>query len=298
MRIRAHFLPPPQQSTCNHRRSDLGKTAETQSRQGLAAFGNTGAHNFRTIRSVNHAYNAHRTGSQCPARPAQLSDASLGLIDGGIDPQKVSEMSHSSAMALLHRVRTEQDPVLVERVLTLVDREGLDLIAELWAKSEPDTLPGVMWRLYLLRDWMRTNASVLPHFWSLGEPSEGAASAITGIDEYPHANDIISTADSILSGTFTGDFAVALDRAAVFVDVVCRGMERRAQSLLAHAESQADASGTSSSSSTSGISNTSAAREAAARQQCVRLRESAAHLLETSHQFRRCAELWRQNKLD
>lgn len=232
-----------------------------------------------TIRSVDHAFSSHRTGGSRPARPAQLSDDALGLLSGGVDPQKVSEMSHSSAMALLHRVHAEQDPVLVRRVLTLVDTEGLDLLAALWAKSEPGSLPGVMWRLYLLRDWMRTNADVLPRFWGLGEPTEGAASAITGIEEYPTAQDITSTADSILSGAFTGDFAVALDRAAVFLDVVCRGMERQALRLQEQAQSKD-------------------ARQQEYLRQIRHLRATAARLLETSRQFRGCADLWRQDKLD
>lgn len=244
-----------------------------------------------TVRSLNHAYNGHRTGARRPARPAQLSGAELNVVSSGVDPQKVSEMSHTSAMALLHRVHTEQDPVLVQRVLTLVDREGLDLIAALWAKSEPDTLPGIMWRLYLLRDWMRTNAKVLPRFWELGEPTEGAASAIAGIEEYPTADDISATADSILSGAFTGDFAVALDRAAVFLDVVCRGMERQSLRIRKHADLLGE----------NGHSDSKTARNPrirAEQQQVLHLRSSAAHLLETSRQFRGGADLWRRDKLD
>lgn len=226
-----------------------------------------------TIRSVSHAYASHRTGSKRPAHPAQLSDDQIGLLgDSSVDPQKISEMSHMSAMALLHRVHAEQDPQIVQRVLTLVDTEGLDLIAELWAKSEPDTLPGVMWRLYLLRDWMRKNSRSLPRFWTLGEPNEGPDSVIAGINEYPTAEDIIETADSILSGAFTGDFAIALDRAAVFLDVVCRGMERHA--MRAQKEGRRG------------------------NEYVSQLRGAAAHLLETSRQFRRCANLWREGKLD
>lgn len=179
------------------------------------------------IRSLNNAYSAHRTGANRPARPAQIADAALNQLSGGVDPQQLDEMAHATAQALLARVRASEDPELVQRVLTLVDREGVDIIAELWAKSMPDTLPGILWRLYALRTWMRRNGSSLPHLWTLGEPTEGAASAITGIEEYPTADDIAATADSILAGAFAGDFAVALDRAGVFVTVIARGLMRR-----------------------------------------------------------------------
>lgn len=57
------------------------------------------------------------------------------------------------------------DPAIVERVLTLVDREGVDVIAELWSKADPDSLPGVLWRLYLLRSWMRKQRDTIARLW-------------------------------------------------------------------------------------------------------------------------------------
>lgn len=68
-------------------------------------------------------------------------------------------MCHASAAALLDRVHHTQDAELVERVLTLVEREGVDVIAELWSHADPDSLPGILWRLYLLRTWMRRTAN-------------------------------------------------------------------------------------------------------------------------------------------
>ena len=97
------------------------------------------------------------TGSPRPARPGQLDQMMADNIAGGADPAQINEMSHASAAALLDRVHHTQDAELVERVLTLVDREGVDVIAELWSSAEPDSLPGILWRLYLLRTWMRKN---------------------------------------------------------------------------------------------------------------------------------------------
>ena len=97
------------------------------------------------------------TGSPRPSRPGQLDQMMADNIAGGADPAQINEMSHASAAALLDRVHHTQDAALVERVLTLVDREGVDVIAELWSHAEPDSLPGILWRLYLLRTWMRKN---------------------------------------------------------------------------------------------------------------------------------------------
>ena len=88
-------------------------------------------------------------GSSRPSRPAQLDPAVADGLAGGMDPQALSEMSHLSAAALLDRVRHSEDPAVVERVLTLVETVGVDEIAELWSDAEPDSLPGVLWRLYI-----------------------------------------------------------------------------------------------------------------------------------------------------
>ena len=95
------------------------------------------------------------TGSPRPARPGQLDQMMADNIAGGADPAEINEMCHASAAALLDRVHHTQDAELVERVLTLVDREGVDVIAELWSHADPDSLPGILWRLYLLRQRQR-----------------------------------------------------------------------------------------------------------------------------------------------
>lgn len=87
------------------------------------------------------------TGSPRPARPGQLDQMMADNIAGGADPAEINEMCHASAAALLDRVHHTQDAELVERVLTLVDREGVDVIAELWSHADPDSLPGILWQI-------------------------------------------------------------------------------------------------------------------------------------------------------
>ena len=175
-------------------------------------------------------------GSSRPSRPAQLDPAVADGLAGGMDPQALSEMSHLSAAALLDRVRHSEDPAVVERVLTLVETVGVDEIAELWSDTEPDSLPGVLWRLYMLRTWMRSNRDSIAHLWRLGEPVATTASAIAGVDQAPSEDDIVRLADSILSGAFVGDFAVALERAAAFTDVVALGLRVEARRMVTRAE--------------------------------------------------------------
>ena len=141
-----------------------------------------------------------------PRARLSLDPAVADGLAGGMDPQALSEMSHLSAAALLDRVRHSEDPAVVERVLTLVETVGVDEIAELWSDAEPDSLPGVLWRLYMLRTWMRSNRDSIAHLWRLGEPVATTASAIAGVDQAPSEDDIVRLADSILSGAFCGRF--------------------------------------------------------------------------------------------
>lgn len=222
------------------------------------------------------------TGGARPARPGQLSQGLLDGLAGGADPETIRELSHTSAAALLDRVHHTEDPEVVARVLTLVDHEGVDVIAELWSHAEPDSLPGVLWRLYLLRTWMRKRTTAIAQLWRLGEPTVTSASVIAGVNQAPTEEDIAATADSILAGAFTGDFAVALDRAAVFTDVVANGLRLQAHRMVAGYGPDAAASD----------------EEKAARTKAVRLMHTAANLMSTAKVFHRGAALWRHGKLE
>ena len=212
-------------------------------------------------------------GSSRPSRPAQLDPAVADGLAGGMDPQALSEMSHLSAAALLDRVRHSEDPAVVERVLTLVETVGVDEIAELWSDTEPDSLPGVLWRLYMLRTWMRSNRDSIAHLWRLGEP----VATIAGVDQAPSEDDIVRLADSILSGAFVGDFAVALERAAAFTDVVALGLRVEARRMVTRAEANGGFS--------------SDADEKA-------VRTKAASLMATAKDFQHGANLWRRGRLE
>ena len=221
-------------------------------------------------------------------------------IAGGADPAEINEMCHASAAALLDRVHHTQDAELVERVLTLVDREGVDVIAELWSHADPDSLPGILWRLYLLRTWMRKNRESIARLWRVGEPVATTASAIAGVDQAPTEDDIARTADSILAGAFTGDFAVALERAAAFTDVVALGLRIEARKLASlGGSSEAGSSDVSDGSAASAAAGSHpSAVEKRARAKAAKLMHTAGNLFATAKDFRHGANLWRRGRLE
>ncbi len=243
----------------------------------------TDAHGFGSLRTSGAGFVPAMLGSMRPARPAQLDPSVADNIAGGMDPQEISEISHLSAAALLDRVRHSEDPTVVERVLTLVETVGVDEIAELWSRAEPDSLPGILWRLYLLRSWMRTHREPIVRLWRMGEPVATSASAIAGVDQAPTEEDIARTADSILSGAFTGDFAVALNRAAAFTDVVALGLRIEAKRMTAQAAQ---------------LQPNDLDEGKRIRTTAARLLHTAGNLATTAKDFQHGATLWQRGKLE
>ena len=47
----------------------------------------------------------------------------------------------------------EYDSEVRKRILELAETEGIDVLAETWVSSPETTLPGILWRGYLLREY-------------------------------------------------------------------------------------------------------------------------------------------------
>jgi hypothetical protein len=165
-------------------------------------------------------------------KPTQFSGSRFEAFKGGEDPAHISRVAHETAHALLARVRSDPDPAVVERLVAYTDENGIDAVAELWSRSTPKSLPGALWRIYLLRLLIRQDPEGMSYLYQRGtevattiDPVVAGASVPTGPAE------IMVLADQILRGLFAGDFAVALDRAAAFCRVTATGCTSLADDL-------------------------------------------------------------------
>src|SRR5215218_1757955 len=84
-------------------------------------------------------------------KPALFGGVEFESYKGGEDPAAIIRVAHQSAHALLSRARESDDPEVVERLVSYTDEHGIDALAELWARSSPHSLPGALWRIYLVR---------------------------------------------------------------------------------------------------------------------------------------------------
>ena len=73
-----------------------------------------------------------------------------------------------TASIVVGRGRTQTDPEVIDRLITLVDREGIDVVAGMWAESAANTLPGVLWRMYALREQVRVAPELITAHYRAG----------------------------------------------------------------------------------------------------------------------------------
>jgi hypothetical protein len=133
--------------------------------------------------------------------------------------------AHATAAAVLRvgRGTDDTDPGRTQRLIGLADDVGLDEIAELWCDTGPDTLPGTLWSLYLLRTWVHRDGVDASRLFAAGQRVAEVSTAVAGVGEPPGPKEVADLGDAVLTSAFDGDFAIALERAAAFCRVVAAG---------------------------------------------------------------------------
>ncbi len=135
-------------------------------------------------------------------------------------------LAGDSAAAFLHRVRQTPDPDMAERIIAYADEHGVDDVAELWAEAPAVSLPGALWRIHLLRHVVASDPRRAGLQFREGVAlASDADAAVAGAPHTPSPEEIRELANTILSGAFTGDFAVALARAAAFCRIQAEGAQ-------------------------------------------------------------------------
>lgn len=157
-------------------------------------------------------------------RPVQRPASTFDRRFGSTDPAEVSRAAHATAAALLTRVRDEPEDDVVDRLVTFTDTHGIDTLAELWSHSAALSLPGALWRLYLLQLMVRDDPETAAYLYERGRAARNTVDdVVAGAPTPAGPEELMELVDEILRGVFVGDFAVALERAASFCRVVAAG---------------------------------------------------------------------------
>jgi hypothetical protein len=192
----------------------------------------------------------------------------MDAVSGGYDPAQEAEAAHLTAAAIVDAGRGAADPDLVSRLVSLVDDHGLSTLAELWADRPARSLPGALWRLYVLREGVRRDPVGSARDYAEGQTAAPVSHVVAGVADPIGPEQVSALADAVLTGVFDGDLAVALERAAAFCRVTSTGRAHRATDLEATDELAAAA-----------------------------LTRTAAALLTTADDLEATARLWRAGEL-
>lgn len=157
-------------------------------------------------------------------KPAHFGGGEFEAFAGGEDPAAVMRVAHESARALLARARHSADPQVLERLVRYTDEHGIDALAELWARSVPQSLPGALWRIYLVQAMIHQDPQTAALLFQRGaEVLRTIDPVVAGAPSPAGPQEVEELADRILRGLFDGDFALALERAAAFCRVAAAG---------------------------------------------------------------------------
>lgn len=153
-------------------------------------------------------------------RPAELFDR----VFSAEDPAEISRVAHSTAQALLTRVRQDPQPSVVDRLVAFTDQNGIDDIAELWSRAPAASLPGTLWRLYLVQLMIHDDPRTAALLYERGRAElDSSDHVVVGAPDPVSPGELVALVDTILRGLFAGDFAIALDRAGSFCRVQAAG---------------------------------------------------------------------------
>ncbi|MEP6479278.1 MAG: DNA-directed RNA polymerase subunit beta [Rhodoglobus sp.] len=203
-------------------------------------------------------------------KPTQYSGDKFDTYEGGEDPAQIMRVAHDTAHLLLDRARGTDDPAVIDRLVAYTDEHGIDALAELWARSSPRSLPGALWRIYLMRVLIRQDPDGMAYLFQRGTEVLATIDAVVAGAPLPTGpEEITELADQILRGLFRGDFATALDRAAAFCRVSAAGCTSVADDV-----------------------------ELTTPERATELTTRALRLSQTAEEFTACARLYRTGSLD
>ena len=210
------------------------------------------------------------SGRHVPRRPAHFGPDALEAHGGTLPgPAEVTEIAHQTAAVIVGTGRAAADPAVTARLVALVDDLGLSTIADLWAGRPARSLPGALWRLYALREWVRRQPVEASRQYAAGIRFTEVGHAVAGVAEPPGPEEVRALADGILTGVFAGDRAGARARAGASAGGGAAGRPERPPARARAAPAAAGA-----------------------------LTTSAAAMQRTGEDLVACARLWRADELD
>jgi hypothetical protein len=144
--------------------------------------------------------------------------------DTVLDPAEIHAIAHHTARVLVERGSDQASQEMIDRLVGFADTHGLDTLAELWATASPASLPGALWRLYLVRAVIHHNPEDVKELFQRGINDLATIdSVVAGAPDPLSAEGLARLLDDIVRGVFVGELSEALSRASAVARAVSAG---------------------------------------------------------------------------
>ena len=166
-----------------------------------------------------------------PHKPVSMSPWRLEAAESEEDalwrlhPERQMAVAHDTAHLLARGREALEQEAIVQRLNAFVDSEGLDTLAELWSGADPVSLPRALYRLFQIREQVVAHPHELSQLMTLGIESLHTIDPYVVGAEVPITGEAVrGIIDQILTGSFVGDLAHELARAASLAKLVSAGV--------------------------------------------------------------------------
>ena len=160
-----------------------------------------------------------------PRRPVAVEPSTFDQLEGAMDPALKLQIAHDTATALVARVKDNGSAEVLQRLLAYTSEYGVGELAELWAAAPAHSLPGALWRLYVVHASIINDPDTAAHAYQRGVNDLNTIDeVVAGARQPTGPEDIRDLADEILRGAFVGDLSDALERAAAYCRIEAHGV--------------------------------------------------------------------------
>ena len=158
-------------------------------------------------------------------RPAMLSFEDAEKIEGDSDLAAASLVAMTSARALLGLADDEFGDNAVQKLVEAIQEEGVDIVSDLWERSPAFTLPGALWRLYLLNEWyQRDSIKVHERFVEgLNAPFTAGVDDATPRPQTPDDAEFFERLNELMTGSGCAYLSKLLRDAALVMRILASG---------------------------------------------------------------------------
>lgn len=160
-------------------------------------------------------------------KPVKRPSDVLESWSGQGDPAAISELAHETAAAVLARLSGDEEAI--DDAIRYIDEEGIDELAELWEYAPANSLPGALWRLYVIRTTLLDNEQAALEAIRLGIT---ASEHLDGPNDAPTTEEVLEFATETFRGAFTGDFGLGLEKTAMLAHLGAEGLRQIDPGLL------------------------------------------------------------------